>query len=65
MPTDANITSKYGQYKTSVQQNGNNIEIIRKYIFFPGRITISDYPEFYSFIQDIKTAENKNVILLK
>ncbi|MBN2486792.1 MAG: DUF3857 domain-containing protein [Bacteroidales bacterium] len=65
VPGPVSIETKYGSYKTIVTETGNLLEISRSLVIHAGHYPVEEYKAFYAFIQDIRDAENKNVIVLK
>lgn len=65
MPTDTLIQSSFGSYSLKVKKKETQLEIIRNIAIYPGYYTLKEYPEFYSFIQNIKTNDRKKILFKK
>lgn len=59
-----NVDSSFGSYSIEVENHGDHVKMIRKFILNSGDYSLSEYPEFYNFIQIVRTAESKNFINL-
>lgn len=65
MPADTLIQSSYGSYSLKVKKKETQLEIVRNVTIYPGYYTLKEYPEFYSFIQNVKTNDRKKILFKK
>lgn len=65
IPQPTLLETKYGKYITEYNHRDRIVELVRKIIIYPGHYKLSEYTDFYSFIQKINTFENQNLILFK
>jgi hypothetical protein len=65
MPADTLIQSNYGSYSLKVKKKETQLEIVRNVTIYPGYYTLKEYPDFYSFIQNIKTNDRKKILFKK
>lgn len=57
-------TSSFGSYSLEIANYGQEVKITRKFILNSGDYSLSEYSEFYDFVQQVKSAETKNFINL-
>lgn len=61
IPKDINIDSSYGTYSLSFEKQ-DNILIVKKKLLIPsGRYTLSQYRDFYDFINSVRQSENQKL----
>jgi hypothetical protein len=65
LPEDITIQSPYGSYSRTVKKKEKHIEIYRSIIINAGSYSLKEYPEFYSFIQNIKSNDRKKLLIPK
>lgn len=65
MPSDTLIQSSFGSYSLKIKKKETQLEIVRNVTIYPGYYTLKEYPEFYSFIQNIKTNDRKKILFKK
>ncbi len=61
---DVSISNKYGEYKTTLHKNANNIVLIKKLLVNSASYPLSEYKDFYNFYHQIIESENKPQIIL-
>lgn len=61
---DINIVTSFGSYSMQLKQAENQIIITRTLKLLAGEYSLEEYPSFYSFIQDLKTKDQKSYINL-
>lgn len=59
-----NIKCKYGEYSIEIINQSYKAIVRRAYTLYPGKYSKEEYDEFYDFINQIKSQENNNAILL-
>lgn len=64
LPDEIEIDSRYGTYSAQYQKENNDIKVIEKFLLRRNEISISEYSEFYSFIESIKSYKKKAAILI-
>lgn len=62
LPEGKELTSKFGTYKTSFIKEDHTLQICRTFELYPITVPVSDYPEFFQFIQYIKTDEKQKIL---
>jgi hypothetical protein len=65
LPNNVIIQSAYGSYSRTIKKLENQIEICRSIIIYAGNYSLKEYPEFYSFIQNIKNNDRKKILIPK
>jgi hypothetical protein len=63
-PENIKIESRFGHFSLNYFAEDKLISIVRHTVLFPGKYELEEYQDFYTFIQQIKKAEDKNVIIL-
>jgi len=64
LPKPVDFKSEYGFYSTSVNISGNKIIIIKEFGISAGNYPIEKYPDFYSFILNIKKFEKSCLVVV-
>jgi hypothetical protein len=57
------ITSEFGSYNIKTFKKGNNIEVIKNFLLYPGVYNQEKYGEFYKFISKVIDNEQSNKLL--
>jgi hypothetical protein len=57
------LNSIYGQFNSDVTYQEGKLSIIRSLIINPLHCSLSDYPAFYDFLQQVKNAEPKKIVI--
>lgn len=65
MPSDVNITSKFGKYSCSVKLEGNMLKYYRLMEYYGGHFPAKDYAELVKFYDAIYKADRNKVVLVK
>lgn len=66
MPTGTELTSSFGNYEISYQQNGDNtIEVTRKVVIHQGKYKANDVKSINDFLSGIASQERQKVVLVK
>ena len=64
LPESIAIESKYGLYRTDYHSDDKSVTAFKQLIINPGTISLSEYPDFYSFIKRVIDAESISYITL-
>ena len=62
-PDTISINSKFGNYKIAVNTLNGQIQVYKTFELYQGSYSIEQYPEFYAFINAVKTADKKKFVL--
>ena len=62
---EASISSQYGLYKVTYELQGRNIKVTETFLLESGEYPKSEYKDFYSFIQEIKSLQKSINILIQ
>jgi hypothetical protein len=65
LPESVSIESKFGSFKISAAKTDNSIKIYRHWIIFTGDYGLEEYPDFYTFVQQVEDALKKSVTVLE
>jgi len=65
VPQNVTINSKFGEYKTEVNQTENEINYKRTFSMFKGEYSPNDYEEFRKFFLQISKADKAKFVLVK
>jgi hypothetical protein len=65
LPEKIDIDNKFGKFYLNFTFKDNKIEVQRIFKLYKGTYSLDDYPIFYSFIQQIKKANNIIIFLTK
>jgi hypothetical protein len=65
LPKDIDFTTRYGSYKVNYKLINNNLVVSENFLLNSGDIPISEYSEFYSFINTIYNHKKSSSIILK
>ncbi len=65
LPEKTDIKSKFGDYSTELKIVNSQIQFIESYRLYAGDYPLSDYPEFYNFIESIRTVQKKLAAVIK
>ncbi|HKJ48510.1 MAG TPA: transglutaminase-like domain-containing protein, partial [Christiangramia sp.] len=63
-PEDIEINSKYGNYSAAYSKEDNAIKVTERFLLKSNDIPISNYSEFYLFIESIENYKKQAAILL-
>lgn len=63
IPADIERTTPFGTYSQKYEKSGDKFYIYKTIHIFAGRYDLSQYEEFYKFIQSIRNNENKKIYL--
>jgi hypothetical protein len=63
-PQDINLTSKFGEYQTSCQYEGNTLTYIRRLAMNRGRYPKESYPELLEFLKNIAKNDKQKLVLV-
>lgn len=64
LPSNINLTSKYGIYKVTYSLIKKGIRVTRNFQLFANRYPLEKYSKFYSFINSIEENHRNSVIVL-
>lgn len=59
------IKSKYGAYQINICEDKNNMKAVKSLLINQGKYPVSEYNEFYTFINQVAEFENKTIISFK
>ncbi len=65
LPEKTDIKSKFGDYSTAFKIVNSQIQFIESYRLYAGDYPLSDYPEFYNFIESIRTVQKKLAAIIQ
>ncbi|MCK4661606.1 MAG: DUF3857 domain-containing protein [Bacteroidales bacterium] len=63
LPKNTGISSQFGEYSTSIKQNGNIVTYVRDLKMNKGRYPASEYEKIRNFYKNIAKADNVKLIL--
>uniref|UniRef100_UPI004047B5EA DUF3857 domain-containing protein n=2 Tax=Roseivirga sp. TaxID=1964215 RepID=UPI004047B5EA len=63
MPSNTEITSKYGEYTSSITKEEGKVIYTRKFVVWKKRYAPEDYAEFISFLNKVIRADDAKVVL--
>jgi transglutaminase-like putative cysteine protease len=64
MPADTTVRSGYGEYSIRSIRSEKDVLVIKHFQLAPGRIPLTEYPAFYSFIQSIRAIDDAAYLTL-
>jgi len=65
LPKPSSIDKKFGKFYSTINLNGDKIQIINQLFFRSGKYDIKLYPEFVAFCKDVSDAYAGKIILKK
>jgi hypothetical protein len=65
VPKEASVASQYGLYKVTYELQGRIIKIKESFLLESGEYPKTEYKDFYSFIQEIKSLQKSINILIQ
>lgn len=65
LPRTRDLSTKYGEYHSSIKVDNNKIRYIRSLSFFKGIFPPEEYPEFYKFHKKVRKSEKAQIVLIK
>ena len=63
LPEDTLIENDFGTYKLTYRYFEKILFVIREFLLKSGYVPVNKYPDFYSFLNSIKTIENQKIII--
>lgn len=63
--TPVSVDTKYGYFELKTKKENNKLYVIKTLLIDTGDYSLTEYPEFYKFIQTIKDTDKKNPIIIK
>ena len=63
VPKSFELKTPYGEYSYKYSMNDNELTLVKTILLSAGRYSLSDYKDFYTFVQAIINNENKNIYL--
>ncbi|MFZ4464773.1 MAG: DUF3857 domain-containing protein [Bacteroidales bacterium] len=57
------LSSIYGQFTSEASIHEGKLRIIRSFLLYPLHCSLSDYPAFYDFLQEVKNAGPKKIVI--
>jgi hypothetical protein len=64
LPPEVELDSKFGKYEAKYLKHGQSIIATRHFQLYQGNYGIEEYPDFYDFLDSIKTTQNNSIIVL-
>lgn len=64
LPGSTRIDSKFGEFHISPVDEGNQVGVVQHFKLYTGDYRLEEYPEFYHFIESIKTSQEELLIIL-
>ena len=58
-----NIESPHGFFNLSLESTGNTIIVRREFLMLDGSIELDKYPEFYSFIDEVRKSYSHKIVI--
>ncbi|MGD0582111.1 MAG: DUF3857 domain-containing protein [Bacteroidales bacterium] len=65
VPENRAITTKFGEYVTSVNYDMQEVRYVRTFKLFNGDFPASDYPDFVNFCEKTSTLDERKVVLIR
>jgi transglutaminase-like putative cysteine protease len=65
VPENRTISTKFGEYNTSVNYDMQEVRYIRTFKLYNGDFPASDYPDFVNFCEKTSTMDDRKVVLVK
>jgi hypothetical protein len=65
IPENINIETKFGTFKEEYSASSGKIFMNTEFKIFAGEYAVTEYGEFFEFIESIKKAKNKSAFILK
>jgi len=63
IPEDIKIETPFGHYRTDYKVEGDKLKVFKSVLILAGRHSLSEYPDFYNFMNTVKNIENKNIYI--
>jgi hypothetical protein len=64
LPEEVEIDSKFGKYEAKYLKQDQSIIAIRHFQLYQGNYGLEEYPDFYDFLENVKTTQNNSIIVL-
>jgi hypothetical protein len=63
LPENTFLKSKYGWYHIAFYQQGEIVTVLREFLLYPMNIALSEYNDFYNFMNSIKLDEKRKILI--